>query len=138
VTYEEGTVSVNEIPEFGVSSAGLGGRAYSVRVEGELDLYTAPDVRDALASLPPESRHVLVDLSQLSFLDSAGLGMLLSAARRLRARGGTMMLLVDDSRILRVLEVTGLAGDFDIRRDREAAVRELVGLSLIEELAKPS
>jgi anti-sigma B factor antagonist len=116
----EGSV-VDEI-EFSVASLQTGADAVTVKIAGELDLYTAPDVRDELAALPAEARRVAVDLTELTFVDSAGIAALLVAARRLRARGGVMTLVVEDPRVLRVLEVSGLDRYFAIRRQRLVAV----------------
>jgi anti-sigma B factor antagonist len=111
-----GEGSVFDEIEFSVASLQTGADAVTVKITGELDLYTAPDVRDELAALPAEARRVAVDLTELTFVDSAGIAALLVAARRLRAHGGVMMLLVDDPHVLRVLEVSGLDRYFDVRR----------------------
>jgi anti-sigma B factor antagonist len=119
-----------ELMQFNVSSARIGPEALGLCIDGELDLYTAPQVRDELATMTPEVRHVLVDLTGLSFMDSAGMSTLLVAARQVADREGTIMLVVGDSSVLRVLEVTGLDRCFEIRDDYEAAARELVELAL--------
>lgn len=99
--------------EFAVSSVRVGG-THVVRVFGELDLYTAPELREELDDLPSGVDGVQVDLTNVTFVDSAGLAVLVAAARPLRAAGGTMSLVVDDPRVLRVLEVTGLDRYFEI------------------------
>ncbi|MFL5954581.1 MAG: STAS domain-containing protein [Gaiellaceae bacterium] len=108
---------MNELIEFEISSAPAGASSYEVRIAGELDLYTAPDVRQQFAGMPPETDRVVVDLRELSFVDSAGIASLLAVARDLASRGGAMTLLVRDAGILRVLEVTGLDRYFEIRVD---------------------
>jgi anti-sigma B factor antagonist len=122
---------MQELVEFKVSSVRVGPWAHKLRIDGELDLYTAPDVREELAGLSDEVRHVLVDLTQLSFMDSAGLATLVAGARRLRKRDGSMLLVVADPSVLRVLEVTGLDQYFEIRTDAENAAREFVALSAV-------
>jgi anti-sigma B factor antagonist len=117
-----GEGSVFDEIEFSVVSLQTGSDAWSVRITGELDLYTAPDVRDELAALPEEVRRVVVDLTELTFVDSAGIAALLVAAQRLRRRRGRMTLVVDDPRVLRVLEVTGLDRYFELRRRHATAV----------------
>jgi anti-sigma B factor antagonist len=109
-----GTGSVFDDVEFRIASVQTGEGAWTLAVGGELDLYTAPDVRDELAALP-EDAHVVVDLTAMTFVDSAGVAALLVAARRLRMNGGTLALVIDDPRVLRVLEVTGLDRYFEIR-----------------------
>jgi anti-sigma B factor antagonist len=121
---------MQELVQFNVSSSPIGRQALGVRIDGELDLYTAPEVHEELSALPASVRYVLVDLTGLSFMDSAGVATLLSGARRLAKRSGTMMLVIADRSILRALEVTGLDRYFEIRDDYEAAAREFVGLTL--------
>jgi anti-sigma B factor antagonist len=121
---------MNDLIQFSVSSSRIGGQAFGLRIDGELDLYTAPEVHEELASIPSDVRFVLADLTGLSFMDSAGMATLLTVARVLAKRRGGMMLVVDDSSVLRVLQVTGLDRYFEIRDDYEAAARELVGPTL--------
>jgi anti-sigma B factor antagonist len=101
-----------------------------VRVAGDLDLYTAPGVATAFEELPDGVRHVLADLSALAFVDSAGISTLLAAERRLRAAGGSLAILVDDLRVLRVLEVTGLDRYLSIYQDRGEALRQVSGAAM--------
>lgn len=71
-------------PEFSISREELPLGSWVVRVTGELDLYTAPRLENELETLiRGDAAHVLVDLSDVSFLDSSGLGVLVAAARRL-------------------------------------------------------
>jgi anti-anti-sigma factor len=123
--------AMHELVQFNVSSWMIGRQALGLRIDGELDVYTAPDVHQELAIVPPDVRYVLADLTGLTFLDSTGMATLLTAARRLAMRRGTMILIVDaDSSVLRVLEVTGLDRYFEIREDYESAASEFVGLAL--------
>jgi anti-sigma B factor antagonist len=123
---------MEELQEFEVTTGALARSVATVRIAGDLDLYTAPEVEAAFTALPDETRHVLADLTELAFVDSAGIAALLAAERRLRGGGGSLVLLVDDPRVLRVLEVTGLDRFLSIHRDRETAVRQLVGASPVE------
>jgi anti-anti-sigma factor len=121
---------MHELVQFKVSSSMIGRQALAVRVDGELDLYTAPEVHQALAAIPAAVRHVLVDLTGLSFMDSAGMATLLGGARRLAKHSGTMTLVVGDRSVLRALEITGVEKYFEIRDDYDAAAREFVALTL--------
>ena len=61
-----------------------------LEVGGEVDVYTAPRLRERLVELVEGgARKVIVDLSRVEFLDSTGLGVLVGALKRLRAAGGT-------------------------------------------------
>jgi anti-sigma B factor antagonist len=119
-----------------VTTVRVGRFAATVTVWGEVDLYAAPDLGEALASLPHEVRHVLVDLSQVGFIDSVGLATLVAAARRLEERQGRMLLVVDDARVRRLLAVTGLDRFFSVRSSDADTARELVGASVLESLAR--
>lgn len=112
----------------------VGRRGYTLTAAGEVDLYSAPDLAKALEAVPADVRHVLVDLSGLSFIDSVGLATLVTASRRFAARGARMLLVVDDPRVRRVLEVTGLGRFFAVRASASAATRDLVGATVLESL----
>jgi anti-sigma B factor antagonist len=83
------------LDEFGTAVASLTGELALVSVWGELDLYTGADT-------------VLVDLSEVSFVDSTALAVLVQETKRLEGRGHSLVLVTNDPRTLRVVEVTGL------------------------------
>jgi anti-sigma B factor antagonist len=99
-----------------------GGDTLVFRLRGSLDLATAPTVRAALSDATEKgSRHLLVDLSQLEFLDSTGLGVLIGAHRRAAERGGSLRLVVADGPISRLLNITGLVAVFAVYHSLENA-----------------
>jgi anti-sigma B factor antagonist len=81
-----------------------------LRAVGEIDVSTAPALREQLFALPESDPRVIVDLSEVTFLDSTGLGVLISAHKRLRdaPSHGEVALVVTRPQITKVLEVTGL------------------------------
>lgn len=92
-----------------VTTSRMGASAYAVALSGELDLPSAGHVQEQLAELiDDDARTVVVDLMGVNFIDSAGLGVLLSATKALRSNGGELVLAAEDRRILRLLEITGL------------------------------
>jgi anti-sigma B factor antagonist len=97
-----------------------------VQLTGDLDLLTAPVLHERLWPLLPQpDRTVIMDLSGVAFLGSAGLSEL-AAASDLAGRHGTVILLVASSRaVLRPLEVTGLHTLFPVFDSLESALREL-------------
>ena len=107
---------------FRLTGTRLGPSTYRIVVEGELDLYTAPELKDELADLSHEVTHVYVDLSGVTFLDSSGIAVLMSAARQLRERDGVVVLGVEDANILKLLKITGLGRFFEIRPPEEQRV----------------
>jgi len=94
-------------------------------VSGEIDISTAPALRDRLVSLALDGpATVVVDLRQVTFLDSTALGVLVSALKRLRENGGGLRLVVAGGSVARVLEITGLAKVFPIFESIDLAVTQ--------------
>jgi anti-sigma B factor antagonist len=80
-----------------------------LRLAGEFDVYTAPQLRERVIELVDGgTRHILADLREVTFLDSTGLGALIGGLKRLRACDGSLTLVTDAERILRIFRVTGL------------------------------
>ncbi len=80
-----------------------------VVASGEIDLATSPGLRDALALLSDgQHRTVVLDLSGVSFLDSAGLSVLVAFHKRFRELGGELRIVVTDRRVTKVVELVGL------------------------------
>lgn len=87
------------------------GRAAVVQVQGELDLSTAPRLRQELVTLADDGvLDVTVDLADIGFIDSSGLSALVAAHRRLREQGGDLGLRAPSPSTRKVLEITGLTG----------------------------
>jgi anti-sigma B factor antagonist len=85
-----------------------GGRLV-VEMAGELDVYSAPRLRDVLDQQPSEvRRRVAMELSRLNFLDSSGLGVLIGAMKRAQALGGGLCLVGTQERVLKTFRITGL------------------------------
>ena len=95
-----------------------------VEAAGELDLYTAPRLRELLLALDAEGRHrVVVDLEALSFIDSTGLGVLVGGLEpdpRGRRRPGPRLSRASAS--LRPFQITGLTEVFAVHATLEAAL----------------
>lgn len=95
-----------------------------VKLQGELDVYTAPRLRDCLIQLVSEGRYrVVLDLQDVEFLDSTGLGVMVGGLRRLRGHGGGMTIVCNQQRLLKVFEISGLSRMFDIWPDLEFAAQ---------------
>ncbi len=87
-----------------------------VRAAGELDVNTAPELREQLARLISEdTRRIVVDLADVSFVDSTALSVLVSALKRLRQADGDLELASPNPSVRRVFEITGLTRLFTIR-----------------------
>ena len=95
-----------------------------LEVRGEVDVSTAPELRERLLALSEQGRTVaVVDLSDVSFVDSTALGVLVSGVKRLRSAGGDLRLVVTQPRISKVFEITGLTDVFHIYQSADEAVR---------------
>jgi anti-sigma B factor antagonist len=82
----------------------------AIAVEGELDLNTAPQLREQIVALVNEgATQVALDLSRVEFIDSSGLSVLIAGLKRLRERGGDLSLRAASAQARRVLEASGLA-----------------------------
>ena len=98
------------------------GRYAVLSVRGEVDVYTAPRLRERLIELVSQGSHqVVVDLEGVDFLDSTGLGVLVGGLKRLRSHDGDMILVCSQPRILKVFEITGLTKVFSIHDSVESA-----------------
>ena len=85
------------------------GSTRRIRLRGSCDLATAPSLRQTLFELtPPEVSEVVLDVTDLDFIDSTGLGVVLGAMRRLREGGGNLAIAGAQGVVRRVLEITDL------------------------------
>ena len=90
------------------------GRAV-VAVGGEIDVYTAPKLREQLIELVSDgSYHIVVDLEKVDFLDSTGLGVLVGGLKRVRNHDGSLQLVCTQEKILKIFRITGLTKVFPI------------------------
>jgi anti-sigma B factor antagonist len=93
-----------------------------VDVNGEIDVYTAPKLREKLIELVSEGSHnVVVNLEGVDFLDSTGLGVLVGALKRVKAHDGTLALVCTQDKILKIFKITGLTKVFPIHDSVEEA-----------------
>ena len=90
-----------------------------VAVAGELDLHTVPELEQALAEAERSGR-VIIDLTEVTFLDSTALGVLLRASSRHHER---LDVVLDGSEVRRVFEITGLDRRFSFSRSVEEALQ---------------
>ena len=94
-----------------------------VDVKGEIDVYTAPKLREKLIELVSDGSYdVVVNLEGVDFLDSTGLGVLVGALKRVRTHDGELALVCAEPRILKVFEITGLTKVFPMFASVDEAV----------------
>jgi anti-sigma B factor antagonist len=94
-----------------------------VAVGGEIDVYTAPRLRDRITELVSAGNYnLVVDMEQVEFLDSTGLGVLVGGLKKVRAHDGSMELICNQDRLLKIFRITGLAKVFTIHSSEAAAL----------------
>ena len=96
-----------------------------VSVGGEIDVYTAPKLRDKITELVGNGNYNLViDMEKVDFLDSTGLGVLVGGLKKVRAHDGSMRLICNQERLLKIFRITGLAKVFAIHGSQADALAE--------------
>jgi anti-sigma B factor antagonist len=111
---------------FDIRTEQVGPDAYVISLAGEVDLYTAPEFKQQLLDVISQgSRHVVVDFSETTFIDSTTLGVLVGGVKRLRTADGELSLVCSDRNITKIFEITGLDRVFTIHPSRDAAVSQL-------------
>lgn len=91
--------------------------AARVLVEGEVDVSNADELRDAVDSaLAHDAPEVIVDLSQVPYIDSTGIGVLVGAAHRAADAGKKLVVASPQKNVARVLGLLGVADDLNIRQ----------------------
>ena len=94
-----------------------------VDVGGEIDIYTAPRLRDLLIDLASKNSYQLViNMDKVGFLDSTGLGVLVGSLNRVRAHDGSLDLVCTQERILKIFRITGLTKVFGIHQTVDQAI----------------
>jgi anti-sigma B factor antagonist len=107
--------SIADPTEFLDVSVSTGESGPEIHLRGELDMATASLLRDELVRLTTEGvTLVTLDLANLSFIDSTGLSVLITALKRIRQQGGDITLRSPTPGTRKVLEITGLTEVFAI------------------------
>ncbi len=93
-----------------------------IRLGGEVDVYTAPQLKQAMIALLEKGvKRFIVDLTNVEYLDSTALGVLIGGLKRIREVGGNLLLICPSARIRRVFEITGLDKVFDMHNSEDEA-----------------
>jgi anti-sigma B factor antagonist len=108
--------------EFSIEDRKVDG-VHVVSVSGEVDLFTAPEFKQRVtAPIGAGVDHVVVDLMEATFIDSSSLGVLIGAHRRLKSRGGRLVVACAEEAIIKTFRITGLDTVFTLTDSVEAAV----------------
>jgi anti-sigma B factor antagonist len=111
---------------FDIKTEQLGEDGYVISLAGEVDLYTAPEFKQQLLDVIGNGgKHVIVDFTDTTFIDSTTLGVLVGGVKRLRTNDGELSLVCSDRNITKIFEITGLDRVFTIYPTRAEAVEQL-------------
>lgn len=93
-----------------------------VEIGGEIDVYTAPRLREAVVAAIDEGHtRLVIDIEHVAFLDSTGLGVLVGALKRVRGDGGSLDIVCTNDRLLKIFSITGLDKVFGLHDSVDAA-----------------
>ena len=110
---------------FGIEDRQVDDDTHVVTVSGEIDLFTAPEFKQRMSALIDAGRsRIVVDLTETTFIDSSSLGVLIGAHRRLKLRGGSLVVVCNDEAIAKTFKITGLDGVFTLAPTIEAALAD--------------
>jgi anti-sigma B factor antagonist len=111
---------------FDIKTERAGDDTFVIALKGEVDLYTAPEFKQQLLEVIGQgAKHVVVDFSDTTFIDSTTLGVLVGGVKRLRPAGGQLSLVCSDRNITKIFEITGLNKVFPIHGTRDEALGSL-------------
>src|SRR5687767_3622745 len=114
--------------EFSVDDRRIDGKAHVVAVRGEVDLFTAPEFKQRVtAPIAAGVERLIVDLTDTTFVDSSSLGVLIGAHRRLKSRGGILVVACGTEAIVKTFRITGLDSVFRVVDSVESALGERAG-----------
>ena len=109
--------------EFRLDTIGPAGDCAVLQVTGEVDVYTAPMLRERIREIAAKGAvHLIADLGQVDFLDSTGLGVLVGGLKRLSEDDGSLALVLTTPRLLRIFQITGLTKALAAQRSVEDAI----------------
>jgi stage II sporulation protein AA (anti-sigma F factor antagonist) len=102
------------------------GKTLTASIEGRLDAVTSSDMEKQLnEAIGEEQLSVIVDLAQLEYISSAGLRVVLSLAKTVKAAGETFVLCSLKDSVEQVFEISGFSGILNIAADKEAALTQI-------------
>ncbi len=110
-------------PQFELTEDEVDERTHVIAVSGEIHVSTAPQFSTRLNEAIGQGKtSVVLDLADVSFIDSTGLSVLLNGLRRVTRRGGRMAIVCTNPTVLRLFQITNLDSTFDIFADRPQAI----------------
>jgi anti-sigma B factor antagonist len=110
-----------------VEDATIDGETAVLPVGGEIDYAASPQLREQIgACIKSGVRHLVLDLSQVTFIDSTAVGVLVHAAIKLQEdTGGSLVVVCSNPNVLQIFELTGLDSTIALHDSREQALSAL-------------
>ncbi|MBP6964959.1 MAG: STAS domain-containing protein [Armatimonadetes bacterium] len=108
--------------------AGIAAGVATMRPQGEIDLYTVSQLEYAISSaIRADAKAILIDLSGVTYMDSSGLSVLITAYKKLTATGGRLYLITSDEAtwVRRVLQITRVDTFIPVLGSLDEAAKEL-------------
>lgn len=98
-----------------------------IRLEGELDHHTSGQLREQVEASLDENRihHILLNLQELRFMDSSGLGVILGRYKRIKNEGGEMVVCAISPSVKRLFEMSGMFKIISLEESEAFALRKL-------------
>jgi len=95
-------------------------------VQGEIDVYTSPKVKEALTALIEKGKYNLViGLEEVRYIDSTGLGVLIGTLKKVREHNGTVAIICNNPQIKKIFNITGLVKIFGIYKNADEALKNI-------------
>ena len=113
-------------PQFSLTDESLDETTHLIAVRGEVHVSTAPEFSERLNdAIATGKTSVVIDMTDVEFIDSTGLSVLLNALRRVTRQQGNLALVVSNPTVLRHYEITRLDSTFDIAPTRDEAIARI-------------
>ena len=109
-----------------IDTRSLEGKAQVVEIQGEIDVYTSPKVKEIITELiEKESFNLIINLEGVRYIDSTGLGVLIGALKKVREKEGCINLVCNNPQIKKIFNITGLVKIFGIFKNEEEALKSM-------------
>ena len=110
-------------------STNIRGNYLLVRLKGDFDMHTAPDFKEKVISKMEENdlKQLVLNLNQVNFIDSTGLGAILGRYRNLTDKGGKLILVGLNSQVKRILKLSGVLELMPVYESEKEVFKKLKG-----------
>jgi anti-sigma B factor antagonist len=129
-------VPTGDLPQLDatVTTTKVGENAYVLALQGEHDLYSTPRLVAELEALAPDGPEVVLDLTDVTFIDSTALGSILVGARKLRQAEGGIAIVSPGATTTKLLSMVGIDRVVPVFDTNERALEYLVGSVVLRKL----